>query len=131
MSKNRIGIYMDDKHLRMCDSNIERFNAKNRSDLIETALEHLIVSKDSETISNILIPSLESSIRAAVRDSENHISSMLFKMAVEIDMMMHVTAATNEIDETTLSKLRGECVQEVKSTLGRISFDSAVRIQKG
>ncbi|MGN0462930.1 MAG: hypothetical protein ACI4HZ_10875, partial [Ruminococcus sp.] len=66
MSKNRIGIYMDDKHLQMCDSNIKRFNAKNRSDLIETALEHLIVSKDSETISNILIPSLESSIRAAV-----------------------------------------------------------------
>lgn len=131
MSKNRIGIYMDDKHLRMCDSNIERFNAKNRSDLIETALEHLIVSKDSETISNILIPSLESSIRAAVRDSEHHISSMLFKLAVEIDMMMHVTAATNDIDEGTLNKLRGECVQEVKSSLGQISFDSAVRIQKG
>ncbi|MDD6673750.1 MAG: hypothetical protein PUE46_07155 [Eubacteriales bacterium] len=131
MSKNRIEIYMDDKHLRMCDSNIERFNAKNRSDLIETALEHLIVSKDSETISNILIPSLESSIRAAVRDSEHHISSMLFKLAVEIDMMMHVTAATNEIDEGILNKLRGECVQEVKSSLGRINFDSAVRIQKG
>lgn len=61
----------------------------------------------------------------------NRIGTVLFKQAVEIDMMMHVTAATNDIDEGILSKLRGECVQEVKSSLGRISFDSAVRIQKG
>ena len=60
-----------------------------------------------------------------------NISRMLFKLAVETDMMMHITAATNEIDDRTLKDLREMCVEEVKSTIGRINFDSAVRTQKG
>ncbi|MGN0247422.1 MAG: hypothetical protein ACI4DK_15840 [Lachnospiraceae bacterium] len=131
MSKKRVGIYLTEKTLEICDSNIKRFDVKSRSDLVELAINYLIASNDTEITNNIITPRLESSIRGAVRSSENHISTMLFKLAVEIDMMMHITAATNDIDETTLSKLRGECVQEVKSSLGRISFDSAVRIQKG
>ncbi|MGN0458551.1 MAG: hypothetical protein ACI4IL_06255 [Eubacterium sp.] len=131
MSKKRVGIYLTEKTLEICDSSIKRFDVKSRSDLVELAINYLIASNDTEITNNIITPRLESSIRGAVRSSENHISTMLFKLAVEIDMMMHITAATNDIDETTLSKLRGECVQEVKSSLGRISFDSAVRIQKG
>ena len=60
-----------------------------------------------------------------------NISRMLFKLAVEMDMMMHVTAATNEIDETTLKELRENCEYDVKTTIGTINFDIAVRIQKG
>ena len=131
MSKKRVGIYLTEKTLEICDSNIERFDVKSRSDLVELAINYLIASNDTEINNNIITPRQESSIRGAVRSSEKNISTMLIKLAVEIDMMMHVTAATNDIDETTLNKLRGECVQEVKSSLGRINFDSAVRIQKG
>ena len=35
--------------------------------------------------------------------------------AVELDMLMHVTAANFRVDEDTLSRLRGKCVKEVKS----------------
>ena len=45
-------------------------------------------------------------------------------------MMLHVTAATNEVDEDTLSCLRGRCVQEVKTLRGMISFDKDVHFQK-
>ena len=46
-------------------------------------------------------------------------------------MLLHVTAATNEIDEATLSRLRGMCVDEVKRLHGNVSFEDAVRFQKG
>lgn len=131
MSKTRIGVYLDDNILKMCDSNIERFDLKNRSELIEKALMYLMASEDSEITANIITPKMESAIRGAVRDSENHISRIIFKLAVETDMMMNIIAATNEIDKNVLRKLRGMCVEDVKRTYGNISFDEAVENQKG
>ena len=46
-------------------------------------------------------------------------------------MTMHVSAANFRVDEDTLSRLRGKCVNEVKRLNGKISFDDAVRYQKG
>ena len=62
---------------------------------------------------------------------ENRMASLLFKIAVELSMILHVTAANNDINENTLSCLRGMCVEEVKKLHGNISFDEAVRLQKG
>ena len=41
------------------------------------------------------------------------------------------TAANSEIDEETLVKLRGLCVDEVKRIRGAVSFDDAYKFQKG
>ena len=58
-------------------------------------------------------------------------ANLLFKMAVELSMMLHVTAAANAIDETSLTRLRGLCVEEVKRLHGAIRMEDAVRFQKG
>ena len=58
-------------------------------------------------------------------------ASLLFKLAVEIAMTLHVTAATNEIDQEEMSRLRGMCVNEVKKLNGKVSFEDAVKKQKG
>lgn len=55
---------------------------------------------------------------------------MLFKLAVELDMMMNVLAAGMEVSEGDLKQLRERCVQEVRQTGGNITFLDAVRYQK-
>ena len=55
---------------------------------------------------------------------------MLFKMAVELAVTMNVVAATNDIDEISLSRLRGECIDEIKRLNGTISFEDAARWQR-
>ncbi len=57
--------------------------------------------------------------------------SLLFKMAVELAMLENVMAATYDIDESLLQRLRGMCVQDVKAINGKISFEDAVRYQNG
>ena len=42
-----------------------------------------------------------------MQGSENHICRLLFKLAVEMDMMMNVLAAAMEIPEEQLRELRG------------------------
>ena len=56
---------------------------------------------------------------------------LLFKLAVEQDMVMNVLAAGMEIPDEQLKALRGRCVQNVKKTSGSISLDDAVRYQRG
>ena len=62
---------------------------------------------------------------------EDRMATLLFKIAVELSMMLHVTAAANEIDEDTLTRLRGLCVEEVKRLRGSVRLDDAVRFQNG
>lgn len=131
MSYKPIGVSMNTKLLNAIDSAMPKVDAVSRSQFICKAVEYYLASLNVKDISNILSPAVESSIRASVRLSEMNISRMLFKLAVEMDMMMHVTAATNEIDETTLKELRENCEYDVKTTIGTINFDKAVRIQKG
>lgn len=131
MSYKPIGVSMNTKLLNAIDSAMPKVDAVSRSQFICKAVEYYLAALNVKDISNILSPAVESSIRASVRLSEMNISRMLFKLAVEMDMMMHVTAATNEIDETTLKELRENCEYDVKTTIGTINFDKAVRIQKG
>lgn len=131
MSYKPIGVSMNTKLLNAIDSAMPKVDAISRSQFICKAVEYYLAALNVKDISNILSPAVESSIRASVRLSEMNISRMLFKLAVEMDMMMHVTAATNEIDETTLKELRENCEYDVKTTIGTINFDKAVRIQKG
>lgn len=53
------------------------------------------------------------------------------KIAVELCMVLHVTAATNQIDEDTLARLRGMCVDEVKRLRGSVRLENAVKFQNG
>lgn len=129
--KKEFGVAMDPKLVTELDKALLDSDFKSRSEIISEAVMFYLATLNTKDISKVLSPAVESSIRAATHESENHISSMLYKMAVELDILMHVTAATNDIDYATLRKLRGMCVKEVNSSTGKISFESAYRIQKG
>ena len=55
----------------------------------------------------IRAPELTVTLRMTVRDSATHTCRLIFKLAVEVDMLMHVLASGMEIDPAVLDKLRG------------------------
>ena len=57
-------------------------------------------------------------------------SRALFKLAVEVGVQTHVLAAINDIDDTTLYKLRDMVSDEVRRINGIINFESALRYQR-
>ena len=106
-------------------------NCSSQSEFVEKAVSfyaEYIAAKDS---SKFLPLTLTAMIRGTMDDSESRIARLLFKMAVEQSMMMHVLASEVEITDEELSRLRGRCVNEVKRTGGRINFDDAVKFQRG
>ena len=55
----------------------------------------------------------------------------MFKLAVEMALMMNILAINLDIDQVSLERLRGECVKEVKRLNGSFGFEDALDWQKG
>ena len=127
----RIGLYINQDLLKACDNAISRTNATSRSDFISNSIEFYIAWLDSKNTTKILTPALESVIGSKILDTEDRIARVLFKQGVELAMLMHVVAATNDITENQLKDLRKICVEEVKRNSGKYKFEDAFRFQKG
>ena len=56
---------------------------------------------------------------------------LLFKLSVDQNLMGNVLAAGIDIDLDQLRKVRVRCVKEVRETNGEISFEDAIRYQRG
>lgn len=62
----------------------------------------------------------------------DRVGRLLFKLAVNDDMLTHILAAGTEVDElAALDKLRVQCVNETKQTHGSVEFKDAYLFEKG
>ncbi len=129
--KIRIPLWIYPSVKEKVESNYEKENCKSPSAFIEKAILFYCGYLTAENYSEYFPDVIVSTIKATLDLFENRMASLLFKLAVELSMSMHVTAATNEIDEETLSRLRAMCVNEVKKIHGCINFEEAVKFQRG
>lgn len=104
-----------------------RDNCQSQNEFIEKAIHFYVEHLAAEDSSRFLPSALVAALRSTVQGSENRIARLLFKLTVEISMMMHVLAAGLEIDNSQLDDLRWRCVQEVKKTNGGIKFKDVLQ----
>lgn len=81
--------------------------------------------------SEFLSSTLTSTIHGTLNDSENRLARMLFKLSVEMSMMMNIIAAKLSLDDINLTRLRGKCVEDVKHSNGAVKLDDAVKAHRG
>ena len=106
-------------------------NCQSQNEFVEKALHFYCDYLTSGDCTTVLPPIYLSALKGTIQDTENRICRLLFKLAVEMDMMMNVLAYGMEISDDTLRDLRGHCVQNVKKTNGSVTLDKAVEFQKG
>lgn len=130
-TKTRIPVWIYPSTLEVLDRAVPKDNCKSRSELIERAVLFYAGYLSGGDACDFLPPALVAALRGTLQDSEGRTARLLFKLAVEISMMMNVLAAGLEISEEDLKKLRARCVGDVKKSNGSISLTDAVRFQKG
>lgn len=106
-------------------------NCQSQNEFIEKAIHFYVEHLSAQESTRFLPSALVAALRATVQGSENRIARLLFKLTVEISMMMNVLAAGLEIDSTQLDALRWRCVQEVKKTNGTITFKDTLEKNQG
>ena len=129
--KTRIPVWLYPSTLEVMDRALETANCKSRSEFLEKAALFYAGYVSGQDACEFLPAALTDALRSTVHDSENRTCRLLFKLAVELDMVMNVLAAGMEVPQEDLDRLRGRCVREVKSTNGSVTLKDAVDYQKG
>jgi len=128
--KRKFALYIRESTLEEVRKWYPLDNCTSQSEFIEKAVQFYIGFISSNNGSDYLPKIIVSTLKGIVNESDNRISRILFKMAVEQAITMNVVAATCSINRDQLDKLRGTCVAQVKRTNGAYSFENAYDLQK-
>ena len=128
-TKTRIPVWLYPSTLEALDRGVETSNCKSRSEFIEEAVRFYAGYLSGQDANAYLPPALVSALNATLHSMEDRICRLLFKLAVEMDMMMNVLSAGMEIPSEQLERLRPQCVRNVKKTGGSITLGRAVERQ--
>ena len=128
--KVRTAVWLRPSTIRKIDDWMAKDNCETRSEFIEKALLFYIGYLESEDASDYMSEVLSTLIKGILENNNNRLRSLLFKWAVELNMLCHTIAAHYRVDEIDRRALRAFAVDEVKKTCGQVSFDRAVSIQR-
>lgn len=110
---------------------LPRANCRSQNEFMESAVRFYCDYLAAKDVADFLPPIFVHAMRGTIQCSEERIARLLFKLTVEISMMMHVLAAGLEIDTSQLDDLRWRCVQEVKKTNGSVTFKDTLTKNQG
>ncbi len=127
--KRKFALWLHPETLEQVEAAYKKDDCRSKSEFIEKAvrfyLSYLAAADDSSLLPNAFL----SSMKSIVSESDNRIGRLLFKLAVEMAVMSNILAAMDDVDDVTLSRLRGECVKAVKQINGAFTMEDAVKWQ--
>lgn len=129
--KTKFSLWLKNETMEMVEETYKMDNNKCKSEFIEKAIRFYSGYVTAENYKDYFPEIVISTMKGTLDSFENRMAKMMFKYAVELSMLMHVVAADTSIDENTLTRLRGKCVRDVKSSQGMITFDEALKYQRG
>ena len=106
-----------------CDKYYQTLGLASRNDFIRDAVDFYLEYLSKSSSAKFLTPALESVISSKIRDSEDRIVRLLFKLAVDQNLLARVVADTYNVDSDFLAEERILAVREVKETNGTIRVD--------
>jgi metal-responsive CopG/Arc/MetJ family transcriptional regulator len=125
------GIYIDRDLPEIIGAYLRQADCRSRNEFINKAIRHYIAFLQKENDNEFLTPALESVLSGMLGDTENRLARILFKLATELSMLLHVTASQYDITEDEIDNLRKYCVDEVSRLNGNVNLKAAIRHQRG
>ncbi|WP_124101278.1 hypothetical protein [Ruminococcus sp. Marseille-P6503] len=128
-NKVKFALWAYPETLKNVEVHYKNDNCRSQSEFIEKAIKFYIGYLSEEDNINYLSPMITETVKAQIKGTEQRLSRLLFKVAVELGKLSHMTAAVNEVDDETLDKLHAMCVNEVRKINGIIDYEDAAEYQ--
>ena len=128
--KRKFPLWIYPSLLAEVDSLYKTDNCSRRTEFMEKAIRFYIGYVTSGNAQDYLANVIPSAVKGIVDESTNRMGRLLFKLAVEMAVVENILAAVCDVDEIEVKRLRGQCVKEIKSTNGLLSFEEALRWQR-
>ncbi len=129
MAKTRMAVYFQPETIKKIEQEYREDNCSSKTEFIEKAVKFYIGYLNEEDNINYLSPMITETVKAQIKGTEQRLARLLFKVAVELGKLSHMTAAVNEVDDETLDKLHAMCVNEVRRINGIIDYEDAAEYQ--
>ena len=130
-NRHRHTVWMDDAVWDQVESHYQKDNCSTENEYIEKAIQFYSGYLDAERADEYLPRVLSDILDGKLGTLGKRMGHLLFKLAVEENLMGNLVAAGMEVDLDTLRKTRVRCVKEVRETNGEIDMDDALAYQKG
>ena len=130
MAKEKMAVYFQPETMRKIEQEYEDDNCSSKTEFIEKAVKFYIGYLRQQEEVNYLSPMITETVKAQIKGTEQRLARLLFKVAVELGKLSHMTAAINDVDDETLDKLHAMCVNEVRRINGIIDYEEAVDYQR-
>ena len=129
MAKTRMAAYFLPETIKKIEQEYREDNCSSKTEFIEKAVKFYIGYLNEEDNINYLSPMITETVKAQIKGTEQRLARLLFKVAVELGKLSHMTAAVNEVDDETLNNLHAMCVNEVRRINGIIDYEDAAEYQ--
>ena len=128
--KRKFPLWIYPSLLAEVDSLYKPDNCSSRTEFMEKAIRFYIGYVTSNHAQDYFSQVIPATVKGIVDESANRMGRLLFKIAVEMAVVENILAAVCDVDELEVTRLRGQCVKEIKSTNGLLSFEEALRWQR-
>lgn len=125
--KERVTIRLDFGLLNECDKNLLSADCKNRTEYIVKALKFYNGINSLEINKDFFGDIITNTISSIIKTSEERISKIQFKQAVELAKISKAVSQIFEYDDEKLLKLHLDSVEEVKKINGILKFEESVK----
>ena len=118
--KKRISLFIESDLVKRVDDNLNLTDVSSRNEFIVEAVKFYLGYLSAEEDATYLVRSIDKSIGSAVKSMEDRTAKLIFKLAVEMSIMMNILAANLEINDEVMKQLRGKCVKELSSNIAHL-----------
>lgn len=130
MAKEKMAVYFQPETMRKIEQEYKDDNCASKTEFIEKAVRFYIGYLRQQEEVNYLSPLITETVKAQIKGTEHRLARLIFKVAVKLGKLSHMTAAINDVDDETLDKLHTMCVNEVRRINGIIDYEDAVEYQR-
>ena len=124
--KSSRGVSLTQAQWDRCERISNQKGYGSRNAFIRDAVDFYIEYLRHKNSVKFLTPALESVISSKIRDSEDRLARLLFKLAVDQNLLAHIVADTYDFNSDAVSEQRVYSSREVKETNGTLHVDQIV-----
>lgn len=129
--KKKHSVWLSESAWAEVEDRYQKDNCSTKNEYIEKAIRFYSGYLDAERADAYLPQVLAQVLEGKLGALGKRLGRLMFKQSVEQDILANLFACDINVDPDALRKLRGRCVREVRETNGEISFEDALRYQKG
>ena len=117
------GVRLRPEQWRLCTQMCQEFGYKNYSEFLREAIDFYADWKMRGTTEKVITPEIEQIVRTIIGKTEDRISRLLFKNAVELHLLTRLIYHDFNYKPEEVQAIRNEAIRLVGDTNGSLNLD--------